>query len=438
MMTEVLVFVGLLFLSAFFSGSETAFFSLSKAQMRSLRARTDSGAKRVVHLLDHPRELLVGILVGNTVVNTAAASISAIAVNRLALAVGFNTTVALLLQIIVVTFVLIVAVEISPKVFALRHNENWTLRVSAPIRFVLFILWPINRLLVGFVEGIARVFGVEATRVLFSEEELRTLAEVSEEHGVLEEDEREMIHSIFEFGETEVSEIMVPRIDMVAIPQDASIQDAIDIVREKGHSRIPIYSNDIDHIVGILYAKDLIGSNGNGDTSKTLSAVMREAFFVPESKRISLLLKEFQQHKVHMAIVVDEYGGTEGLVTLEDIIEEIVGEIHDEFDTEEVVLRRLEDGDYHVLAKMEVSDFNRAIGEDVVPTEDDYETLGGFIFSLAGEVPSPGQNFDHMGWHFTVKAVEGNRVMSVRVHPPADVEEDSSAEPADHSIRGQA
>lgn len=437
-MTEVLVFLGLLLLSAFFSGSETAFFSLSKAQMRTLRSRTDPGAKRVVSLLDHPRQLLVGILVGNTVVNTAAASISAIAVNRVALAAGFNPTVALVLQIVTVTFVLIVAVEISPKVFALRNNETWALRVSWLIRVILFILWPLNRLLVGIVNGMAKMFGVEATRVLFSEEELRTLAEVSEEHGVLEEDEREMIHSIFEFGETEVSEIMVPRIDMAAIGEDGSIDEAIELVRERGHSRIPVYRNDVDHIVGILYAKDLIGHNGNGSPSPTLTAVMREAFFVPESKRISLLLKEFQQHKVHMAIVVDEYGGTEGLVTLEDIIEEIVGEIHDEFDTEEVVLRRLEDGDFQVLAKMEVSDFNRAIGEDVVPTEDDFETLGGFIFSLAGEVPSPGQTFSSEGWSFTVKAVEGNRVVSVRVHPPADVEEESSVEPTDRTMRGPA
>lgn len=438
MTTEVLVFVGLLLLSAFFSGSETAFFSLSKAQVRALRARNDAGARRIVALLDRPRELLVGILVGNTVVNTAAASIAAIAVNRIARLAGFDPELALLLQIVAVTFVLIVAVEISPKVFALKHNEGWALRSSGAIRSVLFVLWPLNKLLVGFVEGSARIMGVEATRVLFNEEELRTLAEVSEEHGVLEEDEREMIHSIFEFGETEVTEIMIPRIDMAAISQDAPIEEAVELVRQRGHSRIPVYRNDIDHIVGILYAKDLIGRNSNGNAPKTIKDVMREAFFVPEGKRISALLKEFQQHKVHMAIVVDEYGGTEGLVTMEDIIEEIVGEIHDEFDTEEEVLRRLEDGDYQVLAKIEVSDFNRAINEDVVPTEDDYETLGGFIFSLAGEVPTPGQTYEYKGWSFTVKAVEGNRVVSVRIHPPADVEEESPAEPTDRSLRGPA
>ncbi|MCB2213036.1 hemolysin family protein [bacterium] len=420
--TEIIVFVALLVLSAFFSGSETAFFSLSKAQIRDLRERTDSGSRRVVRLLDKPRELLVAILIGNTVVNTSAASVAALAVTEAALVAGLDPRLALVVQILAVTFLLIVLVEISPKVFALRHNERWALLLSGPIHIASFFMWPLTRLLVGLVDVLARIFGVEATRILFSEEELRTLAEVSEEHGVLEEDEREMIHSIFEFGETEAGEIMVPRIDMIAVPQDARVDEVIRTIRENGHSRIPVFDKDVDHIVGILYAKDLIGANTNGHSGKEVSEVMREAYFVPESKRIATLLKEFQKHKIHMAIVVDEYGGTEGLVTMEDVIEEIVGEIHDEFDTEEEILTRQEDGDLLVLAKMEVSDFNREIGEDVVPTEEDYDTLGGFIFSLAGEVPTPGQEYQHSGWSFRVNAVDGNRVLSLRVHPPADAQ----------------
>jgi putative hemolysin len=420
-MTEVLVFLGLLVLSAFFSGSETAFFSLSKAQVRELRSRSDAAANVVIRLLDRPRELLITILIGNTVVNTAAASLAAIVVQRLAASAGFNPALALLLQIAGVTFVLIVLVEISPKVFALRHNERWALVMSGPIRLFGLISWPVVRLLTGFVEVAAKMLGVPAKKVLFNEEELRTLAEVSEEHGVLEEDEREMIHSIFEFGETEAGEIMVPRIDMAAISRDAALEEAAELVRDRGHSRVPVFEGDVDHIVGILYAKDLIGRRTNG--GPVVGDMMREAFFVPESKRISTLLREFQLHKVHMAIVVDEYGGTEGLVTMEDVIEEIVGEIHDEFDTEEDVFHRLEDGDIQVLAKIEVSEFNREIGEEVVPTQEDYDTLGGFIFALAGSVPTPGQNFHHEGWKFNVQKVDGNRVVSLRVQPPADADE---------------
>jgi putative hemolysin len=426
--TEIVVFLALLVLSAFFSGSETAFFSLSKAQVRSLRERTDSSARRVVSMLDRPRELLVAILIGNTVVNTSAASVAALAVTQAALAAGLDPRWALVVQILIVTFLLIVLVEISPKVFALRHNERWALLMSGLVRLATLILWPLSWLLVKFVDNLAKIFGVEATRILFSEEELRTLAEVSEEHGVLEEDEREMIHSIFEFGETEAGEIMVPRIDMIAVPQDERVDKVIQTIREHGHSRIPVYDKDVDHIVGIMYAKDLIGTNTNGHSGKPVSEVMREAYFVPESKRIATLLKEFQKNKIHMAIVVDEYGGTEGLVTMEDVIEEIVGEIHDEFDTEEEIFKRLDSGDLLVLAKMEVSDFNREIGEDVVPTDEDYDTLGGFIFALAGEVPTPGQEFQHSGWSFRVNAVDGNRVLSLRVHPPADAQvEDQNA-----------
>ena len=415
--TRAFFFIGLLILSVFFSGSETAFFSLGKSQLRSLRVRKDSLASRVIRLLDRPRDLLVAILIGNTLVNIAAASLAAVTVHELSVAAGFNTTIALILDIVAVTFILIVFVEITPKVFAFKHNERWATALSAPVKLATFIFWPLTRLMVVFAEALAKAIGVEAKRVLFSEEELRTLAEVGEEHGVLEEEEREMIHSIFEFGETEVREVMVPRIDVVSISEQATIEEAAGLIHEKGHSRIPVYSQDIDHILGILYAKDLIGRETNDLKIKDL---VREAYFVPESKRISSLLREFQEHKVHIAIVVDEYGGTEGLATLEDVIEEIVGEIQDEFDQEEELSRRLENGDYYVLAKLEVSEFNRLVGEDIVPQDGDFETLGGFIFSLAGEVPLPDQKFEHEGWTFTVTGVDGNRLVSLNVRPPQD------------------
>jgi magnesium and cobalt exporter, CNNM family len=421
-MTEVLIFIGLLLLSAFFSGSETAFFSLSKAQLREIREKSDPVSRRMINLLDRPRELLVSILIGNTVVNTAAASIAAITVQRLAVGWGMNPVVALVLQIVVVTFVLIVAVEISPKVFALRHNYFWAKRCSLSIKVVTLLFWPLTKILGKFADTTSKMLGVKATKVMFTDDELRTLAQVSEEHGVLEEEEREMIHSIFEFGETEVHEIMVPRIDVAAISEEALLTDVEELVRDKGHSRIPVFKNDIDHIVGVLYAKDLLENKINGgDDKKEISDLVRETIFVPENKKISSLLKEFQKDKVHIAIVVDEYGGTEGIVTLEDIIEEIVGEIHDEYDTEEDFCKLLENGDYLVLAKMEVSDFNDMMKEEVIPDDDDYETVAGFILSLAEEVPDKDQKFSHNGWKFTVSSVEENRVLSLIVQPPADM-----------------
>ena len=412
-----LIFLGLLLLSAFFSGSETAFFSLDKATIRALREKDGSRSRRVTRLLDRPRKLLITILIGNTVVNTSAASLAAIVVDHMARKAGFNPAIALILDIVVVTFLLIVLVEITPKVFAFKNNKKWALNFSSPIQFCYYVFLPVTRVIEIFLDRLSRAFGVESQGILFSDEEIRTLAQVGEEHGVLEEEEREMIHSIFEFGETEVREVMVPRIEMTAIGNDISVGEVAGIIKQHGHSRIPVYEGDIDHIVGIIYAKDLIG-NTNSDDS--ITGLIREPYFVPESKLISSLLKEFQKYNIHIAIVVDEYGGTEGIVTLEDVIEEIVGEIHDEFDHEEVLCKKLDNGDLSVAAKIEVEEFNQFVGEKVVPEEEDYETLGGFIFSLAGEVPKPKQKYTYQGWEFVVTAVEANRVVRLMIHPPED------------------
>ncbi len=411
------ILAGLLILSAFFSGSETAFFSLSKSSLRALRARDDRSARQVIRLVDRPRELLITILIGNTVINVAIASVAAIMVHEVAVAAGFNPTLALLLDVVVVTFAIIVLSEISPKVFAHKHNMTWSTTLVGPIWLCYYLFYPVMRILVLFVDGLAKLIGVEAQQVLFSEEELRTLAEVGEEHGVLEEEEREMIHSIFEFGETEVREIMVPRIDVASMPAESSIQEAVDMVQENGHSRIPAFNGDMDHIAGILYAKDLLGHD---DPSATIENLLKPPYFVPGAQKISVLLRRFQDEKIHMAIVVDEYGGTEGIVTMEDVIEEIVGEIQDEYDHEENLFKQVENGDILVYAKIENEDFNERIGEDIIPEEEDYETLGGFIFALAGEVPKVGESYTHDGWTFIIETVESNRVIRLRVRPPED------------------
>ncbi len=423
--TAGLILVGLLILSAFFSGSETAFFSLSKAALRVLRSREDAAARRVIRLVDRPRELLITILIGNTVVNVATASVAAITVHNLASSAGFNPTLALVLDILVVTFALIVISEISPKVFAHKNNEQWATSMAGLVQLCYYLFYPVMRIMVLFVDILAKVLGVESQRVLFSEGELRTLAEVGEEHGVLEEEEREMIHSIFEFGETEVQEIMVPRIDVASLAKTATVQEAAELVLEKGHSRIPVFATDMDHIVGILYAKDLIGKD---HPEATIEELLRSPYFVPGAQKISVLLRKFQTEKIHMAIVVDEYGGTEGIVTMEDVIEEIVGEIQDEYDQEEDLFKRLDNGDILVYAKIENEEFNALIGEDLIPEEEDYETLGGFIFALAGEVPQVGQSYPYEGWVFIIEAVETNRVIRLRIRPPEDAAMQSEEE----------
>ncbi len=414
-------FLILLVLSAFFSGSETAFFSLSKVTLRQLREQNDPAARRVIRLLDRPRRLLVTFLIGNTLVNVAFASLSAISIDTWFQSMALPEALAIAINVVVVTFILIVLVEISPKVFALKNNERWALNLSLIILTFYYLLYPVTRIFVAFVKGFSKILGVESSKVLFNEEEIRTLAEIAEEHGVLEEDEKEMITSIFEFGETEVNEVMIPRIDMEALPMTATLKEAADLVQSCGHSRIPVYENDLDHIKGILYAKDLIGRSDE-DSSRILPELIKEAYFIPETKKISELLKEFQTEKIHMAVIVDEYGGTEGLVTLEDILEEIVGEIQDEYDQEENLVVQLDNGETKVLAKLEVEEFNNLMKENVIPTEEDYETIGGFIFALAGEVPKPGNEYSHQGWSFTITGIDGNRIVSLRVKPPEDVQ----------------
>jgi CBS domain containing-hemolysin-like protein len=239
--------------------------------------------------------------------------------------------------------------------------------------------------------------------------------EVGEEQGALEEEEKEMISSIFEFGQTQVREIMVPRIDVVAVHEKTSFDELVSVVTSNGHSRIPVFRESMDDIIGVLYAKDLIPFLLKDTSSFSLEAALRKPYFTPDSKQIDDLLREFQQNKIHMAVVVDEYGGTAGIVTLEDIIEEIVGEIQDEFDTEGSLFRNLGDDCYLIDARLSISDLNEEFEEDLLEESDDYETLGGFIFDIAGEVPEVDNHFESAGYRFTVLSMEGHRPGLIKV-----------------------
>jgi CBS domain containing-hemolysin-like protein len=278
----------------------------------------------------------------------------------------------------------------------------------------MFLLWPIVRLLEALMGGVVRKVGKRG-RVYLSESELKTLVEVGEEQGALEEEEKEMISSIFEFGQTQVREIMVPRIDVVAVHEKTSFDELVSVVTSNGHSRIPVFRESMDDIIGVLYAKDLIPFLLKDTSSFSLEAALRKPYFTPDSKQIDDLLREFQQNKIHMAVVVDEYGGTAGIVTLEDIIEEIVGEIQDEFDTEGSLFRNLGDDCYLIDARLSISDLNEEFEEDLLEESDDYETLGGFIFDIAGEVPEVDNHFESAGYRFTVLSMEGHRPGLIKV-----------------------
>jgi gliding motility-associated protein GldE len=406
--------------SAFFSGSETAFFSLSRADTESLKKK--SGAKGTLSkLLNKPKRLLITILTGNTIVNIAAASLAAVLVRDLCRQGHFSETLGLVLEIAVVSFLILLLGEITPKFVALKNAAAVSQRVSSPIRGFQVILTPLIWLFSGITNLVSRTLGLGQQRLFISEDEIKTLVEVGQEHGELEAEEKEMITSIFEFGDTAIREVMVPRMDMVAVEENTNLDEVVNLIRDHGHSRIPVYRERIDNIVGILYAKDLLPHLGRRQDEK-LTDLVREAIFVPESKKIDEMLKEFQREKVHMAIVVDEYGGTAGLVTLEDILEEIVGEIQDEFDTELPLWQKLDDRTYEVEARIGLDELNEIMGKEAFPPSEDYDTLGGFIFHLTGNVPETGETLEYGKYHLTVKDVTNRRVGRVRITqiPPAE------------------
>ncbi len=415
------IVVVLLALSAFFSSSESALFSLSRAVIERLGESVDPRAKRVAKLLAHPRRLLASILTGNTIVNTAAAAITALAAYELADTMGFNKNLAVMIEIVIVTIAILFLSELVPKLFALRDSEKWAIKSSFAVQLSTWILSPIALPLASLTAFLSQAFGIEKHSMLaMSEEEIHALVQVGHERGVLEAEERKMIHSIFEFGETIVREVMIPRIDMIAIGKDTTFEELTQIVVNCGHSRIPVYDEKVDNIIGIVYAKDLLAAAHN-PSEYNLAKHIRPAYFVPEEKKIDDLLAEFQTEKIHIAIVVDEYGGTAGVVTMEDIIEEIVGEIQDEYDKEQPLLQQVDERTIVADGRTSISDLNEKIGLELLPENEAYDTLAGFVFSQLGEVPEKGREFDYEGYKFIVEEVSNKRITRVRLQKEGGV-----------------
>ncbi|RMD95802.1 MAG: HlyC/CorC family transporter [Calditrichaeota bacterium] len=421
------IFFLLVIFSAFFSGAETAFLSISKYsgdQLETGRART---TRRLKKLHSRTQDLLIAILIGNTLVNLSAATVAALMTHRLAQNVHLNSNVAILLEVIIVTLILLVLSEITPKFLAIKRPLKFASLVSGPILIYLRLMAPLTFLLNAMTSGLSHLLGISSRSLTLREEELRTLVEVGEEQGVLEKEEREMIHSIFEFRETQVKEVMIPRIDMVCIEKSATLMDLVNLIKQKGHTRIPLYEGRIDNILGIIHAKDLLPYLNQQNHEVELAQLARRALFVPEYKRIDELLKEFQKEKMHMAIVVDEYGGTAGLVTLEDILEEIVGEIQDEYDQETPLLRKIDENTYLVNAKIDLHDLNRELNLNL-PTESDFESLGGFIFSLTGTVPKEKDVVAYKEHRFIIEKIDRNRIVQVRIEKVNDRAEPQTVE----------
>jgi len=415
----IFLFIILLLLSAFFSGSETAFFSLTKVVRNRLKDKNTKRSNRVLYLLQDPRKLLITILTGNTIVNVSAAGIAAFLAANWSRKINFPEELAIIIEVVVVTIILLVLSEITPKIFSVKNAIQVAELTSLPIQIIAYILYPITKLLSQFPIIISKIMASRSDRHLLTKEELKTLIEVGEEKGTLVEEEKEMIHSIFEFTKTSVREIMIPRIDMVCVEENIRFSELVQVINEKGHTRIPVFKGRVDEIIGILHAKELLPLIKTKPEQINLRSLVRPALFVPESKMIDELMKDFQREKVHMAIVVDEYGGTAGLITLEDVIEEIVGEIQDEYDTEKPLFKVQEDKTILVNAKIDIDELNDKLQLNL-PTDANYESLGGFILNLTGSVPNQKDEIFYQGYKFVIEKTERNRIVQVSIHKIAE------------------
>jgi len=416
MITGLVVLVILLVLSSLFSGSEVALFTLDAGQKEDLANADDAASKRVTRLLHHPRTVLVTILIMNTIVNVGAAITAALMTHEVATANNWHPVVTVVVEVIVLTFVILVVSEITPKLIASRQPIQFSKRMSGLLNLLHRFFLPVSSLLAKSMAAFHGRFEGLGERI--SAEDLKTIAEIGEASGTLERDERALIHSIVEFGETSVREIMISRLDIVALNVTATVTEAIDVIRDSGHSRMPLYVEHLDNILGVVYAKDLLRFKTENPENAEIdwTRLARPAIFVPLGKMLDDLLSDFQAKRTHIALVVDEYGGTAGLVTLEDVLEEIVGEIRDEHDEgEEELIEKVSSTEYLVDAKIDLDDFNEALGLETDTEQFDFETLGGLIFHLAREIPDQGDTFTHEHLQLEVAEVDNNRIVQVRV-----------------------
>ena len=412
---EAGVFVLLLVLSALFSGSEVALFSISPGERESLAEGGSPASGRVVRLLDRPRRLLVAILLLNTVVNVGAAILSTQLMLEAADSFGWSPAAALAANVVGLTFVLLVTSEVAPKLVASRRPVWFAERASGLLTPLVRVLAPVADLLAAMATGLQARFRSEVEPL--SSDDIKTMADVGEAQGSLEEEERALIHSIVEFGETTVREVMVSRVDVTALSADATLDEALDMIRASGHSRFPLYQEHLDSVLGVVYAKDLLPHVDGVGVAPDWAVLARKPLFVPPAKPLDDMLADFQRTNTHMAIVVDEYGGTAGLVTLEDLLEEVVGEIRDELDSPEddTLVHAVEPGVYRAEARVDLDDLADAVGVDLDTAAFDFETLGGLILHLVGDIPEAGAEVDYERLRLGVVAVEDNRIGEVRV-----------------------
>ncbi len=404
---RVLALFFLLLVSGFFSGSETALTSLDRLRLRLLQQKNHPGADKLADLVDNPDRTLSGVLVGNNLVNIATSVIAA------GLFVGLFGERGEWLTILILTPILLIFAEVCPKTLAAQYPERFSLIVLRPMRGFLFVMAPVIRVVAGtsrLLTSFLRKHQAEGLHV--SEDGIKALIEAGEESGVVAAEQKRMLHGIFELSETRVRDVLIPRTEVVGIDASSSFEEVLNAVRQARHSRFPVYRDNLDNIVGVLHSKNVLDYIQRA-ADFSLEQACRKPYYVPESKRIGVLLQSFLKKREHLAIVVDEYGGMEGIVTLEDVVEEVVGDINDEYDIAEIEFKELGAGHYLIDAAMPLREVNRRLGLQL--PEDQVTTLAGHIFQLSGKIPAQGDVFDEGPIRFRVLRMEERRIEEIEI-----------------------
>ena len=406
---QLIILIISLILFAMASAAETALTSVSRIKLKNLVEEGDKKALEIENLISQPNIFLSTILVVNSVAVIIASSMTTV------LALRFIPNYGELIGTILISLVVLIFCEITPKTAAVQNPIRWARVLVTPVRVSAWLLHPLIVMLSTITNTLVRLTGgrIKHRGPFVTEEELRLLVNVGEEEGVLEEEETDMIHSIFEFADTTVREVMIPRIDMITLESDATVDEAVDLALEGGFSRIPVYEETIDNIIGVLFTKDMLKQLREGHNSLPIRELVRPAYFVPETKKLDDLLREIRQKRTHMAIVIDEYGSVAGLVTIEDLVEEIVGDIQDEYDREEKLYEQVTQFEYIYDAKINLDEFNELMDTDL--EHEDYDTLGGFLLGQLDKIPVAGDTITFNNLTFTVLTTRGLRITKVKV-----------------------
>ncbi|MDI6745187.1 MAG: hemolysin family protein [Thermodesulfovibrionales bacterium] len=408
----VIIALSIIFI-AVLSSSESSFIAVNKIRIRSLMEKGDSRAKAVQKLLDEHDKLFSAVILSGNLFTILATSIGT------ALALKYFGEDGIIIATIVMTFLTVVFGELAPKTFAVTHSEKVSLLLARPVAFYIKLISPLVWIFKITSNLIIRMLGGKKKPVspFVTEEEIKTMINIGEEEGTLEEEEKEMLHKVFEFGDKVVTEAMVPRTEIVSIADDSTVGDALELVLEEGYSRYPVVKENIDSVTGILYVKDIVKQMAQGKIQNytPITELVREAYYIPENKMVTELLDEMQKNKFQIAIVMDEYGGTAGLITLEDIMEEIVGGLQDEFEAMEgeKEVEIIDERTFIVAGQTGLDEINELVGSELV--SEDFHTIGGFVFGLFRRLPKVGEQVRYHNLRFLILEMEDRKISKVKI-----------------------